>query len=103
MTIPVPGDRSGQNSPRAEVYVLRSGDGACLYVGQTTQLQARLRKHARTQPWWPEVASLEVHQVALGTPPKRLPALLREAELMAELQPRYSRPTAEIARMAARP
>lgn len=103
MTIPSSTDSHQQAGRRlVDVYVLRATDGACLYVGQTEQLQKRLRKHARTQPWWPEVASVQVHPVPVDNAQGRTPALIREAELMAELQPRHSRPTVELARLAAR-
>jgi predicted GIY-YIG superfamily endonuclease len=83
-----------------DVYVLRDAAGVCLYVGQTTQLRKRLRRHARTQPWWSEVAAVQVEQVARDARLSRTPALIREAQLMAELQPLHSRPTVELARLA---
>lgn len=98
MTIPTPTDSHQRGDRQVDIYVLRDHAGDCLYVGQTTQLSARLHKHARTQPWWPEVATVEVEQVSIGL--SRTPALVREAELMIALQPRHSRPTKEIAALA---
>lgn len=42
------------------VYRLYSKSDVLLYVGITDNLRLRMTQHARTQPWWPQVANVEV-------------------------------------------
>jgi hypothetical protein len=42
------------------VYEAYDVSGMPLYIGRSMNLAQRLRVHQRTQPWWPEVASLLV-------------------------------------------
>jgi predicted GIY-YIG superfamily endonuclease len=41
------------------LYRLRDRGGALLYIGITTDLKRRLREHAKSKPWWPDVATVE--------------------------------------------
>lgn len=40
------------------VYRFFGADGTLLYVGASTNPALRFEKHSRTQPWWPEVATI---------------------------------------------
>lgn len=40
------------------LYRIFDADGALLYVGATTNPALRLDDHSRSQPWWPEVATI---------------------------------------------
>jgi excinuclease UvrABC nuclease subunit len=40
------------------VYRLYDATGILLYVGCTTNLDRRLKRHAATKPWWPDVAHM---------------------------------------------
>jgi len=74
--------------PVPGVYVLRDAGGRALYVGKAVNLRRRLRAHfaparwRRLDPAMSRVASAEC--VPVGS---ELEALLREADLIAELQP----------------
>ena len=39
------------------LYRLFDKKGTLLYVGVTGRVRARMKQHARKQPWWPEVAT----------------------------------------------
>lgn len=71
---------------RPTVYRLSmwwSGD--LLYVGSTKNVGARLAAHARSQPWWNEVAavSCEYFDTMIG-------ALAAEAKAIRDERPRYN-------------
>src|SRR5687767_1150705 len=42
------------------VYRLRDAKGRLLYVGMTSHGFTRWHQHAMTQPWWPDVARIDV-------------------------------------------
>jgi predicted GIY-YIG superfamily endonuclease len=83
------GDRACEEAPRsAGVYVFRDADGGALYVGKTSNLRRRLGAHFSDRRWrtlHPAVA--RVAHVEWQTTGSELEALLREAMLIAELQP----------------
>jgi predicted GIY-YIG superfamily endonuclease len=83
------GDQACQEAPRsAGVYVFRDADGGALYVGKTSNLRRRLGAHFSDRRWrtlHPAVA--RVDRVEWQTTGSELDALLREATLIAELQP----------------
>jgi predicted GIY-YIG superfamily endonuclease len=74
--------------PTPGVYVLRDAAGRALYVGKAVNLRRRLRAHFAERRWRAtkstitRTASAEWHEVG-----SELEALLREASLIAELQP----------------
>jgi predicted GIY-YIG superfamily endonuclease len=73
------------------VYVLRNADGRALYVGKAVNLRRRLRAHFAARRW--RVIKPELSQIAdaewtlVGS---ELEALLREASLIAQLQPQVN-------------
>jgi hypothetical protein len=46
------------------LYRFFDGGGSLLYVGITSRGEARFHEHARTQPWWPYVATCTVEHFA---------------------------------------
>jgi len=76
------------------VYVLVDGVGQALYVGQTRAPRSRIRSHWRSQPWWPEVADIELHPVA-----DELAARILEQRLTEEMRPLHSKVTPSEARL----
>jgi hypothetical protein len=83
------GERITANAPDAPgVYVLRDDAGRGIYVGKANHLRRRLRAHFATRRWrglkapFARVADVDWHEVG-----SELEALLREAALIAELQP----------------
>lgn len=78
--------------------VYRLLDEACgaVYVGSTGHLEARLTAHAR-QPWWPEVATIE-----LTGHPTREHANIEERRLISELRPRRNAalPSSQVRQVA---
>lgn len=42
------------------VYRCFSALGVLLYIGRTQDISGRLRDHRRVQPWWPEVAHIDL-------------------------------------------
>jgi predicted GIY-YIG superfamily endonuclease len=74
--------------PTPGVYVLRDATGAALYVGKAVNLRRRLRAHFAERRWrhvkaeMSRAADAEWREVG-----SELEALLREAELIRELQP----------------
>jgi predicted GIY-YIG superfamily endonuclease len=74
--------------PAAGVYVFRDASGGALYVGKAANLRRRLGAHFSDRRWrtlHPAVA--RVAHVEWQTTGSELQALLREAMLIAELQP----------------
>ena len=83
------GERIASSAPTAPgVYILRDAAGQPLYVGKAANLRRRLRSHFATRRWPSVKAALaraaDAEWVEVGS---ELEALLREAELIAELQP----------------
>ena len=83
------GERIAANAPDAPgVYVLRDAGGRAIYVGKANHLRRRLRAHFATRRWrglkapFARIAGADWHEVG-----SELEALLREAALIAELQP----------------
>jgi predicted GIY-YIG superfamily endonuclease len=83
------GERICRDAPQAPgVYVLRDEAGCPLYVGKAVNLRRRLRTHFAGRRWrglkaqMSRAASAEWQEVG-----SELEALLREAELIAQLQP----------------
>jgi predicted GIY-YIG superfamily endonuclease len=83
------GARLCKDAPRSPgVYILRGEDGRALYVGKALNLHRRLSTHfsgrrwRAMQPALSRVVDAEWHEVG-----SELEALLREAELIHELQP----------------
>jgi predicted GIY-YIG superfamily endonuclease len=83
------GERIVRAAPAAPgVYVLRDANGAALYVGKAVNVRRRLRAHFAERRWralkpaMARVADAEWTEVG-----SELEALLREALLIAELQP----------------
>lgn len=69
----------------AVVYRLYDADAVCLYVGCTSNLDARLAHHATRQFWGNDIARHE----SVEFPTRRL-ALDAEAETIREHRPRYN-------------
>jgi predicted GIY-YIG superfamily endonuclease len=83
------GARVCQEAPaRAGVYVLRDAAGAPLYVGKAVNLRRRLRAHFAERRWRglkPEMSRVaDAEWIEVGS---ELEALLREAAMIADLQP----------------
>jgi hypothetical protein len=83
------GERICRDAPATPgVYVLRDATGRAVYVGKAVSLRRRLRAHFAERRWRalrPEMASVaEAEWIDVGS---ELEALLREAALIAELQP----------------
>lgn len=68
------------------VYIARDVNGEALYVGASVDIDSRLDAHRTSSPWWSQVASIERVEAA-----SRSLALLRERELIRELQPAWNR------------
>lgn len=83
------GEQVRADAPNAAgVYVFRADDNRALYVGKAANLRRRLRTHFADRRWrslHPAVA--RVARVDWQTTGSELEALLREAMLIAELQP----------------
>jgi hypothetical protein len=84
------GERVCRHAPAAPgVYVLRDADGGAIYVGKALNLHRRLvsrfadRRWLTLHPAMARVASVECHTVG-----SEIEALLREAMLIRELQPK---------------
>ncbi len=77
------------------VYVLKDADGRVLYVGKAVNLRRRLRAHFSGRRWRAAKAELTravaAEWIVVGS---ELEALLREASLIAELQPTVNVQTA---------
>ncbi len=83
------GERICRNAPAAPgVYVLRDSEGRALYVGKAVNLRRRLRAHFAERRWRaikPAMAlAADAEWTEVGSD---LEALLREAALIAALQP----------------
>jgi predicted GIY-YIG superfamily endonuclease len=83
------GERICRDAPSAPgVYVLKDTDGRPLYVGKAVNLRRRLRTHFAERRWRAIKPALsraaDAEWQAVGS---ELEALLREAALIAELQP----------------
>jgi predicted GIY-YIG superfamily endonuclease len=83
------GERIAASAPDAPgVYVLRDDAGRAIYVGKANHLRRRLRAHFSTRRWrglkapFARIADADWREVG-----SELEALLREAALIAELQP----------------
>jgi len=83
------GERICRHAPAAAgVYVLKDAGGRALYVGKAVNLRRRLRAHFAARRWravkpaFSRVVDAEWQPVG-----SELEALLREAELIAQLQP----------------
>ena len=83
------GERICAAAPRTSgVYVLRDGAGRAVYVGKAVNVQRRLRAHFAGRRWralkvdMSRVQTADWHEVG-----SELEALLREAELIAILEP----------------
>jgi hypothetical protein len=50
----------------AALYRLYDGQGRLLYVGISSFPTTRLEEHARTKPWWPEVAYRSIEWFETG-------------------------------------
>ena len=44
----------------AVVYRIFDAAGVLLYIGRTMRLGLRLSEHRKAQPWWPEVANIDL-------------------------------------------
>lgn len=75
-----------QESDVTILYRLLSSDDELLYVGITTDLNARLANHRRTKPWFDEVADMVTR-----TFPSRNRAIAAEHELITTLWPLYNK------------
>lgn len=83
------GERICRTAPATPgVYILRDGDGIVVYVGKANNLRRRLRAHFADRRWRalkPEMSRIvDASWIEVGS---ELEALLREAELIAELAP----------------
>ena len=83
------GERICARAPRAPgVYVLRDEVGRALYVGKAVNLRRRLQSHFMERRWRalkPEMSrACDAEWIEVGS---ELEALLREADLIQELQP----------------
>ena len=83
------GERICRAAPSAPgVYILKDADGRALYVGKAKNLRRRLRAHFAERRWRaikPEMArAADAEWQEVGS---ELEALLREASLIADLQP----------------
>jgi len=83
------GERIAGGAPSTPgVYVLRDEDGRALYVGKAINLRRRLRAHFAGRRWRAIKADLSrAAQAEWQEVGSELEALLREAELIAELRP----------------
>ena len=77
-------DERGDGGPWM-VYVALADDDSVLYVGQTKNGNLRMRQHAGRESWWDEV-----RRVLWEPQLTRRLAIMREAELIHELSPRYN-------------
>lgn len=74
------------SGPRiAYVYRLYDAGDELLYVGKTVNLEQRMRSHARTKAWWPDVRRVESDEFATADL-----ALAHEAFLITTLRPRHN-------------
>jgi hypothetical protein len=69
----------------AVVYRLNSRFGRVLYVGLTGNLPTRLKVHAQSRAWWPEVAEVEVCEFTT-----RDAAAIAERAQIARYRPQYN-------------
>lgn len=67
------------------LYRFFASDGALLYVGLTCRPEGRWPKHVEGQPWWTEVARID-----LQTFPDRAAVALAEAAAIRLERPRYN-------------
>lgn len=86
------GDRITASAPATPaVYILKNDRGEAVYVGKATNLRRRLRAHFADRNWKRLPAGMasvrEAEWIEVGS---ELEALLREAELIAELAPRVN-------------
>lgn len=63
MSTPRTYGKSGPDDP-AVLYRLFDVDGALLYIGVTADLLERLHQHEALQPWWADVASVQMVRYA---------------------------------------
>lgn len=68
------------------VYEMYAADGAALYVGCSRNVGPRLSQHSNGQPWWPEVARVEINSY-----PNQAEGLAAERERIKTLDPRHNR------------
>lgn len=69
------------------VYTWKRSDGEILYIGQTSNIHARLLNHALINK---KVPLLESDQIILESHPNKASALKRERELIFQLQPKLN-------------
>ena len=67
------------------VYVLVDEADRALYVGSTKDVARRVGEHRRRQPWWPDVARVEVYPMEAWDV-----ALYVERNLISRLAPRHN-------------
>jgi predicted GIY-YIG superfamily endonuclease len=91
------GERICAAAPRtAGVYILRDGAGGAIYVGKAINLQRRLRAHFAGRRWRGLKAAMSrVESADWREVGSELEALLREAELIGQLEPAVNVQTGE--------
>jgi hypothetical protein len=90
-----PGVTAGLSSSPETLYRFRDAGGALLYVGITRNPWARFAHHAKTKPWWREMATIQVEHY-----PDRESVQIAEAEAIRAEGPRYNVIMYEAARSA---
>lgn len=68
------------------LYALLDADDNLLYVGQSCDVERRVRQHRRSQPW----AEFIARHVVVAGPMERIEAQVRERLLINESQPIYN-------------
>lgn len=67
-------------------YIARTPEGEALYVGQTSDIERRKSQHVATSDWWFD--GVEWESEAFDS---RVDAMRREAEVIAELNPKHNK------------
>lgn len=73
------------SAPSHHVYAFYDESGVLLYIGMTWDIKERFKQHARTKPWWPDVAKKVVEPTRY-----RPEAIRREQSLIRTLRPKYN-------------
>lgn len=71
---------------RHVLYRLFDADGALLYIGRTSDIDARFPRHAAEQPWWHEVAACSIEFL-----PSQQELVAAEADAIRDERPRHNK------------
>jgi len=85
---PMPELENDLTGKETSLYAFYSAEADLLYVGiaESERLENRWKEHARSKPWWSEVA----HQKELHRYPDRHMALTAEASMIEKKNPKYN-------------